>query len=186
MGFSSMANWLVSTMLFRVGKQTDSIALQADGWHLRTDVYTSLGVMIAMGVIWVGTAVAPAHAKLIRMADPVAAIAVALLILRTAWKLTIRAGRDLMDENLPSEEISWIYELLGGLGPRVRGFHRLRARKSGEARFIEFHLFVDPKMTVEDSHGLSHQVAGQIREHFPQSQVNVHVEPYKEPAEGSV
>jgi hypothetical protein len=87
---SAVANMFVARMLFRVGKETDSVALIADGWHLRTDVYTSAGVMAGLAVIWVGESLFPDIE--FHWLDPVAAIGVALLITKAAWDHMLEAG----------------------------------------------------------------------------------------------
>jgi len=162
-------------MLFKVGRETDSVALQADAWHLRTDVYTSAGVMLGLGVILVGQWLLPGTNLL--WLDPVAAIAVALLIIHAAWTLTKTSGRDLMDASLPEDEIAWIREHLNGLAPAVRGFHHLRTRKAGAARFIEFHLVVDKDLTVERAHNLADAATRDIKAHLPEATVTIHIEP---------
>ncbi len=172
---SSVVNLGVSELLFKVGRETDSVALQADAWHLRTDVYTSAGVMVGLGLILVGQRLAPGMNLL--WLDPVAAIAVALLIIHAAWTLTKQSGRDLMDVSLPEDEIAWIRTRLNGLAPAVRGFHHLRTRKAGAARFIEFHLVVDKDLTVERAHNLADAVTRDIKSHLPAATVTIHVEP---------
>ena len=172
---SAIANMIVSTMLFRVGKETDSIALQADGWHLRTDVYTSAGVMGGLAVIWIGEQLSRgAH---FHWLDPVAAIGVALLILRAAYKLTVESGHDLLDVSLPEDEAHWIRDYVTGLSGTVRGFHRLRTRKSGSQRFVQFHLLVSPEMSVDESHRLHDDIVGAIKDRFPDCTVTIHIEP---------
>ena len=172
---SSVVNIIVSRMLFRVGKETDSIALQADAWHLRTDVYTSAGVMIGLGLILLGERFLPGVNLL--WLDPVAAIVVALMIVHAAWKLTMESGRDLLDASLPAEETAWIQEYLRGFGPSVYGFHHLRTRKAGSNRFVEFHLVVDKGLSVETAHQLSDGLTQAIKERLPGSTVTIHVEP---------
>jgi cation diffusion facilitator family transporter len=176
MAVSALVNRGVSRMLFKVGKETDSVALQADAWHLRTDVWTSVGVMVALGVILIGDWVIPSMGVWLHLVDPIAAILVAVLIIRAAWTLTIQSARDLVDVTLPAEEEQWIKDTLRRY-PSVHGFHRMRTRKSGPLRFVEFHIFVDANMTVRQSHSLSHQIAQVIREHFGDASVTVHVEP---------
>lgn len=176
MGVSATANWVVSHFLFKVGKQTDSVALQADAWHLRTDVYTSLGVLGGLALLCVGEWLLPKDWNL-HWIDPVAAILVAMLIIKEAYTLTVRSARDLIDMTLPPEEERWIRDTLKTFRPAVHGFHRMRTRKAGSERFIEFHIFVDAEMTVDKSHRLSHEIARRIEEHFGQSHVVVHVEP---------
>ncbi|MCX7046574.1 MAG: cation diffusion facilitator family transporter [Candidatus Sumerlaeota bacterium] len=176
MCFSSAVNYFVSRQLFRVGKATDSPALIADAWHLRTDVWTSLGVMAGLGLIGVSETIFPG--RHFHWVDPVAAIAVAMLIIRAAYELTLKAGRDLLDATLPLEEDAWIRSYLNALGPRAHGFHRFRTRKSGSTRFVEFHLFVDPQMTVQDSHNITDEITRDVRSQLPGTDVTIHIEPF--------
>ncbi|MEI6809948.1 MAG: cation diffusion facilitator family transporter [bacterium] len=171
---SATSNWVVSRMLMKVGKETDSIALRADAWHLRTDVYTSAGVMAGLTAIWLAKLINPAWN--IAWVDPVVAFLVALLIIKAAWDLTAEAVRDLLDARLSCDEEAWIRGRVIS-HPRVRGFHGLRTRKAGPAHFIEFHLIVDKAMTVADAHQISEDLEAKIAEHFPASHVVVHVEP---------
>lgn len=179
MAVSAGVNYLVSGVLFRVGKKTDSIALQADGWHLRTDVWTSLGVMAGLMIIWAGDAFFPRLGDSLHLVDPVAAIAVALLIIHAAWKLTMDSARDLIDSQLPPDEQDWIRQLLDDAKPEVKNYHRLRTRKAGSQRFVEFHMRVDPQMTVQESHLLAHAITDRLKNRFPGASVTIHVEPYR-------
>ena len=172
---SAAVNTVVSRKLFRVGKETDSVALIADGWHLRTDVYTSAGVMAALAVIWTADLLAPEVD--LHWVDPAAAIGVALLIIKAAWDLTRESARDLLDVQLPGEEIAWIESLILKQIPVVKGYHQLRTRKSGHFRFVEVHIKVDSAMTVEASHRITQEFAREIRERFPGASVTTHVEP---------
>lgn len=172
---SAAANTVVSRMLFKVGKETDSIALIADGWHLRTDVYTSAGVTISLAAIWGGELLFPGlH---FHWLDPVAAIGVAGLILKAAWDLTRQAAGGLMDETLPPEEEEEIRRLICSQLPLVHGFHQLRTRKAGHFRFIEVHIQVDGTMSVETAHTLNQDLVRRIRDRFRQATVTVHTEP---------
>jgi cation diffusion facilitator family transporter len=174
---SAIANLIVSQRLFRIGRHTGSVALQADAWHLRTDVYTSAGVMAGLAFIWAGNQIMPSLD--LRWVDPVAALAVALLILKAAYDMTLEAGRDLLDASLPASEETVIRRHIASFSPRVRGTHRLRTRKSGHIRFIEFHIRVDADMSVEKAHQLSHEVADSIKAELPDSSVTIHIEPCK-------
>jgi cation diffusion facilitator family transporter len=172
---SFAVNILVSQRLFKVGTETDSVALLADAWHLRTDVYTSAGVMVGLLGIWLGNVVAPGAD--LRWIDPVAAILVALMILKAAYDLTVQAGRDLLDTRLPADEEMWIRHLISEHQPAVKGFHQLRTRKGGHFRFIDFHLQVDPALSVEESHRISETLSKGITARFAESSVTVHIEP---------
>jgi len=173
---STIANLIVSRLLFKVGKETDSAALIADGWHLRTDVYTSAGVMAALSLIWLGRYFFP-DLNLVWL-DPVVAIAVALLILHAAYDLTMRAAQDLIDRSVPKEEKEWMQNYLSALHPTVRSFHRLRTRKAGATRFINIHLALDSKLTVSKSHRIGDEIVADFKVHFPHDiDIIVHIEP---------
>ena len=172
---SAIVNTVVSQRLFKVGRETDSVALQADGWHLRTDVYTSLGVMFGLLVIWVGALVWPSAN--LGWIDPVVAILVALMIMKAAYDLTKNAARDLLDVSLPDEDVDWIPDFVRQGWPEVRSFHRLRTRKAGSNRFIDFHLAVDDRMSVAEAHELGDEIVVAIKGRLPDSQIHIHVEP---------
>ncbi len=172
---SAMVNIVVSSRLFKVGKETDSMALQADAWHLRTDVYTSLGVMGGLLVIWIVGLLSPGTN--IYWLDSVVAIAVAVLIVKAAFDLIREASRDLVDVSLPPEDVQWVQEHVVDNWPQVRSFHNLRTRKAGPDRFIDFHVVVDDRMSVGEAHVLGDQIVAAIKERFPSSRVNIHIEP---------
>ncbi len=172
---SVIANIIVSKNLFRVGKETDSIALMADAWHLRTDVYTSFGVFGGLAVIFAGSLAFPGVD--LRWVDPVAAIGVALLIIRAAYHLTVESARDLVDVGLPPEELDDVRRHIRVFAPTIRGFHRLRTRKAGSSRFVEFHIRVDPSMSVDESHRIADMITCSIKQHYPGTTVTIHIEP---------
>lgn len=171
---SALVNIIVSQQLFKVGKQTESIALQADAWHLRTDVYTSAGIMVGLAIIWWGARFVPQYN--LNWIDPLCAIAVAFLIAKAAYDLTKVSAQDLMDANLPAEE-AFMRELIRSYHPTIRGFHYLRTRKAGHLRFVEFHIQVDSQMTVDDSHRLAQELTRKFKQDFPNSTVTIHIEP---------
>jgi cation diffusion facilitator family transporter len=175
MMISATANYFVSGMLFKVGKETDSVALQADGWHLRTDVYTSAGVMVALAVIYFGGIFIPG-ANLHWM-DPAAAIFVAMLILKASYDLTKKAAVDLIDTSLPAGEQRLIRQSILNQRNNIIGFHDLRTRKAGSERFVEMHLVVDSKLSVERSHKITDDISDEIRNALPETDVTIHVEP---------
>ncbi|MFH1993318.1 MAG: cation diffusion facilitator family transporter [Pseudomonadota bacterium] len=180
--FSTLVNIVVSEMLFRVAKETDSVALEADAWHLRTDVYTSAGVMASLALIWAGERVFPG--RHFHWLDPVAAIAVALLIIKAAYDLTVKSGRDLLDSRLPGQEEKWIIAMIKEHRSTIHGFHDLRTRKAGSFRFVEFHIKVDPVMTVQDSHRITDEIAARIKKQFRHVSVTIHTEPCDGNCEG--
>jgi cation diffusion facilitator family transporter len=172
---SSVMNIVVSHLLFVVGRATESVALEADAWHLRTDVYTSAGVLCALFVIWAARRLAPGVNLL--WIDPVAAVAVALLIICAAFKMVVKSARDILDASLPDNELSQVRSLILRQAPAVVGFHDLKTRKAGSTRFVEFHLLVDPDMSVFDSHRITQVIGDDIKALFPDTQVTIHIEP---------
>jgi len=158
-----------------VGKETDSVALQADAWHLRTDIYTSIGVMIGLGIVWLGGILAPGLD--LRWIDPLVAVLVALLIIRAAYHLIVESARDLLDVSLPPDEEDTIRRHIKAFAPTVRGVHKLRTRKSGPYRFVEFHVRVDANMSIDESHRIADMMTCSIKQHYPGTTVTIHIEP---------
>ncbi len=175
MSISVAANFFVSHMLFKVGTETDSIALKADAWHLRTDVWTSFGVMAGLAIYWAGRFFFPDMN--LSWIDPVAAIIVAFLIIKAAYDLTRESVRDLLDARLSKEDENLIDRYVTEQQPLVLSYHKLRTRKSGSQRFYELHLVVAPKMSVQESHEIGDRIVARVKEHYPDAKVVIHVEP---------
>jgi len=169
MGVSALANYLVSRHLLNVAIRSDSVALEADAMHLRTDVYTSVGVLGGLLAI-----------KLtgISMLDPIIGIIVALMIIKAAWELTRSAFFHILDVKLPDDEESQIHDVMTCYTGRFIEYHKLRTRKSDHIRHIDMHLVVPKQMTVEEGHTLSHQITADIEKRLSHSQILVHIEPY--------
>lgn len=165
---SGLVNYYVSTRLMKVAKRTESIALASDAWHLRTDVYTSLGVFAGLILI-----------KLtgILLLDSVIAIVVACIILKAAYDLTIRSLSDLVDHRLSDEEEAQIRAIISSHCTQYADFHALRTRRSGPDRFIDLHLCVSKNLTVEEGHALADHVEKDLRNALPRSNVSIHIEP---------
>ncbi|MGD9677053.1 MAG: cation diffusion facilitator family transporter [Vulcanibacillus sp.] len=169
--FAVIVNIIVSKILYKVAKEEDSLALEADALHLKTDVYTSLGV--ALGLVLI---------KLtgIYILDPIIALLVALLIIKEAWKLSQKTFRPLLDEKLSDEEENKIYDVVSQYGDRLVDIHYLRTRKSGNTKYIDFHLTVDGDLTVRESHDLSEEIEKDLEEIIHNTNVNIHIEPSNE------
>jgi cation diffusion facilitator family transporter len=165
---SVIVNYFVSEKLLRTAKKTDSIALEADGWHLRTDVLTSLGIFGGLVAI-----------KLtgIAILDPILAMLVALFILKAAFELTAKSVKDLLDIRLSGEEEDEIKRILADHAGSYVEFHELRTRKSGSDRFVDLHLVVNKKLSLEEAHDLSDHIENDIKERFPRTSVIIHMEP---------
>jgi len=177
MGVSAVVNVFVSRMLFRVAKKTESVALEADAWHLRTDVWTSAGVLGAMAIIAVGTRLGLHE---VHHLDPLIAIGVALVIARAAWDITRRSYDHLMDRSLPQQEVTKIAALLEEHYPELTEFHRLRTRRAGPQRYVDLHVVVPGGQSVAEAHALSDHLEDDLQALLPNLEVMIHVEPREE------
>ncbi|WP_292369483.1 cation diffusion facilitator family transporter [Methanoregula sp. UBA64] len=168
MGISVLANWYVSTRLMKVAKETESIALECDAWHLRTDIYTSLGVFAGLILI---------HFTGLTILDPLIAIAVGLVILNAAWSLLKRSFADLIDHSIPKQDEDRIIAIICDHASEYAGFHGLRTRRSGPEIFIEFHLVVPGEVSVTQSHDLADHLESDLCVEYPRANVTIHIEP---------
>jgi divalent metal cation (Fe/Co/Zn/Cd) transporter len=132
-------------------------------------------VLAGLSIIWVGGKLWPEVN--LSWIDPVAAIMVAMLIMRAALTLTMGAIKDLIDTSPPAHELYWLSGYLESWYPTVRSIHRIRTRKSGAARFIDLHIVVDPAMTVSDSHAITEKMTAAVREKLSGADLTVHIEP---------
>jgi len=168
MAVSAVLNWYVSSRLMAVAKKTESIALESDAWHLRTDVYTSLGIVAGLVLI---------RLTGITLLDPVCALFVAAMIIRAAYDLSRRSFADLMDQSLPAAEEERIRQILCEHHAQFVNFHALRTRRSGPERFIDLHVCVPRDLSVQESHDFADHIEHDLQLEFPRSNVTVHIEP---------
>ncbi len=165
MVISAIVNTLVSRQLYKVAKQTGSVALEADALHLKTDVYTSLGVAAGLGLILLTG---------VYWLDPVVAICVAGLIIKEAWELTRKAYRPLLDEAWSDDEVEKLEKMLNEMEVN---YHDLRTRISGNYRFIDFHVEIPKNQSVEDAHNYCDHIEEILSSKFEKLNVTIHVEP---------
>ncbi|MFZ3130150.1 MAG: cation diffusion facilitator family transporter [Desulfosporosinus sp.] len=168
MGVSGLMNLIVSTKLMRVAKRTDSVALEADALHLRTDVYTSVGVFLGLLLIritgWI-------------ILDPIIALFVALMIIKASFELTKKAFSPLVDVSLPDEEREIIAEVLLLHTEEFVEFHKLRTRKAGSERHVDLHLVVAKYTSVVDVHELCDLIEQEINLRLSGTHILIHAEP---------
>ena len=171
MAISTLINFFVSRHLMKVGIETDSIALKADAMHLKTDVLTSLGVMVGLaGVLMTGWL----------WLDPIAALLVAALIVHAAWDLLKESFSPLLDASLPIDEEMQIQEKIEQHKEYYLDYHDLRTRKSGSQRHVDFHLTVCRYSTIEHAHNLADRIEDDIRTLFNEAHILIHHEPCEE------
>jgi cation diffusion facilitator family transporter len=172
---SSVINFFISKHLMKVGKETDSIALQADAMHLKTDVIASAGVMAGLiGVYFTG----------ISWIDSVAAILVAFLLIHASYELFTEAFSPLMDARLDATEEDLIHNSILKYQERFIDFHDLRTRKSGSERHIDFHMTVCKHQTIAYAHTLADDIENEIQHHLDEANILIHQEPCEGECEG--
>lgn len=167
MSISSLLNLIISLNLLRISKKTESIALEADAMHLMTDVFTSLGVFVGLILI---------KLTKINILDPIFAILVSGLIIKTSYDLTKKSIKDLVDSSLPEEEVEIIVGTVKCFS-QVKGYHKLRTRKSGDRREIDIHVQIDNSTTIEEAHHISYLIEDEIKSKLKNTYITVHIEP---------
>ena len=167
-------NLACALLLISVGKREHSIALEGDGRHLMTDVWTSVGVIAGVGLV-------AATGWLIL--DPLIALVVAAHIVWTGAVLVRRSFRGLLDAAIPAGDVAQIEKIFAEYRNRYAvDFHALRTRGAGSRRFISFHLLVPDEWTVAHAHQLSEEIEERIRELVHNAILLTHIEPIAQPA----
>src|SRR3954454_8769462 len=168
-GFAAMVNLAVSTWLFRKGREMSSPALEGDAAHLRTDAYTSIGVLVGLGLVSVTGA---------DWLDPVVALIISGAILFTGARITMGSLRVLVDEALPDEDLAVITRAIESFADRgVVGYHQLRTRQAGARRYVDLHVQFAHGTTLEEAHHIGHQLQDTIEDELHGADVLIHLEP---------
>ena len=165
-------NGLVAWVLLRAARRFHSITLRADGHHLLTDVWTSHGVVVGVALVKITG---------LTMLDSLIAIAVALNIVVTGWKLLHETASGLLDRALPDEEHAQLEALLASHENEQIRFHALRTRVAGSRRFVAFHVLVPGAWSVQAGHDLCEQLERDIAAALPRTHVLTHLEPIEDP-----
>lgn len=169
---AAVVNGAVAWVLLRAGRQHNSITLRADGHHLLTDVWTSVGVLVGVGLValtgW-------------QRLDPVVAFLVGLHIIWTGWRLLRDSADGLMDISWSEEDNTTLIEVVSRFTGEQVKVHGLRTRQAGRLRFAQMHLLVPGSWSVTRGHDLAEAVEVAIRERFPDVRVTTHLEPLQDP-----
>lgn len=167
MAISAVVNTIVSRRLYKVAKLTESVALEADALHLKTDVITSAGVALGLTLIWITGW---------HILDPIIALLVAVIIIYESWMLLRKAFFPLLDTALSQSELNKLTGLLEEMGAH---YHDLRTRAAGHQRFVEFHLDVPAHETIETIHRQCDIIEERLEREFRDINVIIHPEPSK-------
>ncbi|HSJ23387.1 MAG TPA: cation diffusion facilitator family transporter [Longimicrobiales bacterium] len=172
-GIATVLNFIVARVLLRAGARADSITLEANARHLMTDVWTSVGVMVGVGVA--------ALTGWVRL-DAVIAIAVALHIVLAGVDLMRRSALGMLDTAISPAEQARVQAVLQRYEATGIGFHALRTRQSGGRRFVSMHVLVPGDWSVSRGHELLEEIEGAVRGALPTAHVFTHLEPLEDPA----
>lgn len=156
-----------SRALYKVARKYNSQALEADALHFSTDIWSSAVVLLGLIMANFGWF----------FADSLAALAVALIVLGVSYKLGKRAVDVLLDRS-PVSLVTQIETILNSSNAILK-FHDLRVRTAGAENFIEVTIHVEPGLSLERAHEISHKIENQINEQIPRSFIHVHIEPDK-------
>ncbi|MBQ3364192.1 MAG: cation transporter [Muribaculaceae bacterium] len=152
------------------GNKTGSSALKAYAWHHRADAMSTAATLLGVaGAMFLG--------ERWRVLDPIAAIAVSVLILVLAYRMGRPAVEELLEVSLPPEEQDRIAAVVTGT-PGVKAFHNLRTRRNGNLRVVDIHVKVDGEMSVATSHDITREIEQRLNEELGEVMTNIHVEPY--------
>ena len=162
---SAIVNTIVSRRLYKVARATNSMALEADALHLKTDVYTSLGVSAGLGLILITG---------INWLDPIIAILVALFILRESYILLKKAFTPLLDTAWSELEIEELETRLNNLEVN---YHNLRTRVAGNYRFVDIHIQIPADVSVGKAHKYCDKIENELTKVYENLTVTIHVEP---------
>jgi len=152
--FATALNGVLSWFLFRIARETGSLALEGDAKHILSDVFSSTGVAAGLFI---------ASYTGLDFIDPVLALAVAALVLKMGLELILKACRGLMDQSCPEEEAK-IIEVLDRHQSRFIDFHNVKTRRSGNYVFAELHLSLEGELTVKEAHDLTDHLEERLRE----------------------
>jgi cation diffusion facilitator family transporter len=158
--------------LMTVGRTSRSIALEADARHLLTDVWTSIGVIGGVALVWLTGWL---------WLDPIIALLVAMNIVWTGWQLLRRSAAGLMDVSLPRSELGQIEAVLDTYRRQGLEFHALRTRQAGTRAFMTLHVLVPGAWTVQQGHDWSERIEADLRQTLPGLHVTTHLEPKEDP-----
>jgi cation diffusion facilitator family transporter len=169
---ATLINFAVARKLLAAGRQYDSIALEADAYHLMTDVWTSVGVAVGVGAVALTG---------LNWLDPVIALVVAARIVWTGYDLVKRSVLGLMDTALPPAEQECIREILEKHRQRGIDYHALRTRRAGARRFVSLHLLMPGAWTIQQGHDLSEEIEAEVRACLRNTTITTHLEPIEDP-----
>ncbi|MBN2076274.1 MAG: cation transporter [Dehalococcoidales bacterium] len=165
---SVIASIFLSRHLMKVARSTESLALEASARNINADIYSALGVLVAMILIRITD---------FTLLDSIVGIGVALLILKTAFDILRKSFSELIDRRLPEDEEDLIISTIDEHTTQLAGYHKVRTRKAGSQRFVDLHLLLPKNMSLEDAHNMADHIEHDIEDRLNGISVTIHLEP---------
>lgn len=170
----AIASIVAKEWLFRytrsAARKIGSSAMEANAWHHRSDAFSSIATLAGVaGAMFLG----PGW----RFLDPLAAVVVSALIIAMACSMAKTSIKELLEASLPKEESERISNIIEST-PGVKDFHHLRSRSNGNTKIIDFHIKLDPDISLREAHDIATNVENRIKKEFDPAVVNIHMEPY--------
>jgi cation diffusion facilitator family transporter len=169
---ATIVNFATARILMTIGRKSRSITLEANARHLLTDVWTSIGIIVGVALVWLTGWL---------WLDPTIAFLVAANIVWTGWDLMRRSAAGLMDASLPGPELRRIEAILASYRLQGFEFHALRTRQAGTRAFVTLHVLVPGAWTVQQGHDLSERIEADFRRALPGVHMTTHLEPKEDP-----
>ncbi len=167
MVFSIIATAILLMLQRYTVKRTQSVAIKADSLHYAADLFTNVGIVVALMLTQVGW---PG-------VDPIFAIFIAFYVLYSAWSIVVESVNDLLDKELPESVQEAIVEVVVS-HKEVRGVHDLRTRQSGRNKIVQFHIEMDRDLPLWHAHGIAEEIEQKLLSEFPEVDVIIHQDPY--------
>jgi cation diffusion facilitator family transporter len=165
---TALANLGVVLFVSRAARVTGSLALTSETRHLRANIVQAVAVIVGLAMVGLTGR---------NLFDPLVALILAAYLLWTAFRIFQTALVQIMDVSLPSSDLDTIENCVLRFRPEIAGYHHLRTRRSGRERYIELHVVVDPRKSVEEVHDVCDRIEEEVSGLLPGAVVTIHVEP---------
>lgn len=169
---SLFVSFFLSRYLKAVAVKTESIALHADSFHFKTDLYTNITIITGLIIVKITG---------LNTLDSIITILVAAYIIYSTYEIIKNSIDVLMDRELSNDKLSIIESTIKDHSKDIKGFHKLRTRNTGSTKFIEFHLEVNKELSFIEAHDLSEEIIKELEIKIPNSEIIVHVDPCEYP-----
>ena len=143
--------WLVRYLL-KIAQETDNIVIKSDALHYQTDLLSNGAVLLALVLVWLTGW---------DWLDALFGLGIGLYIIYSAYEIIHEGTMILLDEALPGHMVAAIGEIIGS-HPKANGYHWLKTRTDSNANYVEFHLVLEPQMTLEEAHHIAEEIEDRI------------------------